>query len=441
MSYAEAMTQAGPAGPGGAAAQEAVIGPAGPGGAAAQKAVIGPAAQEAVIGPAGLGGVAAQEAVIGPAGPGGAAAQEAVVRQVTAAASDPLSTPAHRFRPAPGGPAAVAGWGTAIPSRRVTNHDLAERVDTSDAWIVERTGIRERRFAGPGETTASLAIEAGAAAIKSAGLTPSEIGCCIVATCTPEQPIPATAAFVQDGLGLRCGAFDLDAACAGFVYALVVGAGLLSTGGLDAVLLVGSETLSRVADPDDRATCVLFGDGAGAVVLVPGEPAPAAGDGFSDSPGEATAGLLAWDLGCDGSAASLLAVPAGGSRLPPTLDTVTQGQHWLKMEGQEVFRRAVRAIVESAAATLDQAGVTAADVDLFVPHQANVRIIDAAASRLGIPGERTFVNIDRYGNTSAASIPIALAEAADSGRLSRGDLVLLSGFGAGMSWASALVRW
>ncbi|HWC10680.1 MAG TPA: hypothetical protein VG455_05605, partial [Acidimicrobiales bacterium] len=163
-----------------------------------------------------------------------------------AAASDPPSTPAHRFRPAPGGPAAIAGWGTAIPSRRVTNHDLAQRVDTNDAWIVERTGIRERRVAGPGETTASMAVEAGAAAIASAGITPADIGCCIVATCTPEQPIPATAAFVQDGLGLRCGAFDLDAACAGFVYALVVGAGLLSTGGLGAVLLVGSETLSRV---------------------------------------------------------------------------------------------------------------------------------------------------------------------------------------------------
>ena len=371
----------------------------------------------------------------GPAGPGGLAAGEAIAGQA--------SSPAHRFRPAPGGPAAVAGWGTAIPSRRVTNDDLAQRVETSDAWIVERTGIRERRFAGPGETTASLAIEAGAAAIKSAGLTPADIGCCIVATCTPEQPIPATAAFVQDGLGLRCGAFDLDAACAGFVYALVVGAGLLSTGGLDAVLLVGSETLSRVADPDDRATCVLFGDGAGAVVLVPGEPAPPVkGPRLpGGEPAGAIAGLLAWDLGCDGSAASLLAVPAGGSRLPPTLETVTQGQHWLKMEGQEVFRRAVRAIVDSAAATMAQVGVTAADIDLFVPHQANVRIIDAAASRLSIPAERTFVNIDRYGNTSAASIPIALAEAADSGRLRGGDLVLLSGFGAGMSWASALLHW
>ncbi|MGI9032767.1 MAG: beta-ketoacyl-ACP synthase III [Acidimicrobiales bacterium] len=346
--------------------------------------------------------------------------------------------PAHRFRPAPGGGAAVAGWGIALPERRVTNDELAQHVDTSDAWIVDRTGIRERRVAGPGETTASMAAEAGAAAIKSADLSTAEIGCCIVATCTPEQPIPATAAFVQDALGLRCGAFDLDAACAGFVYALVVGAGLLSTGGLDAVLVIGSETLSRVADPDDRSTCVLFGDGAGALVLERDDLVPRAA---TEARGPEGGGLLAWDLGCDGSAAGLLFVPAGGSRMPTTAATVADGQHWLKMEGQEVFRRAVRTIVDSAGATLGQAGIGPSDVDLFVPHQANSRIIDAAATRLGIPSERTFVNIDRYGNTSAASIPIALAEAAEGGRLHRGDLVLISGFGAGMSWASALLRW
>jgi 3-oxoacyl-[acyl-carrier-protein] synthase-3 len=325
----------------------------------------------------------------------------------------------------------VAGWGVALPERRVTNDDWAKRVDTSDEWIVERTGIRERRMAGDAETTASLAVEAGAAAIKSADLTPADIDCCVVATCTPEQPIPPTSAFVQDGLGLHCGAFDIDAACSGFVYALVIASGMLSTGCLDAILVVGSETLSRVVDPDDRSTCVLFGDGAGAVVLVPAEPAV---DGHA-------AGLLSWDLGCDGSAASLLSVPAGGSRIPVTHDTVSQKLHYLKMEGQEVFRRAVRAIVDSASATLGQAGVAASEVDLFVPHQANVRIIEAASTRLGIPRERTFVNIDRYGNTSAASIPIALAEAAESGRLHPGDLVLVSGFGAGMAWASALLRW
>lgn len=321
--------------------------------------------------------------------------------------------------------AAIRGWGMAVPARRVTNYDLAERVDTNHEWIVERTGIHERRIAGEGESTATLAIEAGAHAIKAANLSPADIGCCIVATCTPEQPLPPTAAFVQDALGLRCGAFDVDAACSGFVYSLVVGASMLSAGRLDAVLVIGSETLSRIADPDDRATCVLFGDGAGAVVLTP-SPEPS---------------LLAWDLGSDGSAAGLLWVPAGGSRLPTTAQTVADGSHWMRMEGQEVFRRAVRAIVDSAAVTLARAELSAEDIDLFIPHQANLRIIEAAQARLGIPGDRVMVNIDRYGNTSAASIPIALAEAAEAGRLHRGDRVLLSGFGAGMSWASAIIRW
>ncbi|HVF13924.1 MAG TPA: beta-ketoacyl-ACP synthase III [Acidimicrobiales bacterium] len=320
---------------------------------------------------------------------------------------------------------AVAGWGMAVPERRVTNDDLAQMVDTNDAWITERTGIKERRWAGPGESTATLAIEAGAAAIKRADLCPSDIGCCIVATCTPEQPIPPTAAFVQEGLGLNCGAFDLDAACSGFVYALVVGASMVAAGGFGPVLVVGSETLSRVADPTDRGTCVLFGDGAGAVVLVP-----------STEPN-----LLSWDLACDGSTAHLLAIPGGGSRLPHTVETIAAGEHWLKMEGKEVYRRAVRAIVESAETAMVAADVDASEVDLFVPHQANIRIIEGAASRLGFPPERVFVNIERYGNTSAASVPIAMAEAADEGRLHDGDLVLLSGFGAGMSWASALLRW
>jgi 3-oxoacyl-[acyl-carrier-protein] synthase-3 len=320
---------------------------------------------------------------------------------------------------------AVTGCGMAVPERRVTNFDLARTVDTSDEWITERTGIKERRVAREGETTASLAIEAGMAAIKDAGIDPADIACCIVATCTSEQPIPPTSSFVQEGLGLRCGAFDIDAACSGFVYALVVGATMVASGAMGPVLVIGSETLTRVVDPTDRSTVILFGDGAGAVVLAPSDDV----------------GVLAWDLGCDGSLTSLLGVPAGGSRLPASAQTVAAGDHWLKMDGREVFRRAVRVIVDSARVTLDQAGVTADDVALFVPHQANSRIIDSAAAKLGVPPERTFVNIDRYGNTSAASVPIALAEAADAGRLERGDLVLLSGFGAGMSWASALLRW
>jgi 3-oxoacyl-[acyl-carrier-protein] synthase-3 len=320
---------------------------------------------------------------------------------------------------------AVTGLGMAVPERRVTNFDLAEIVDTSDEWITERTGIKERRVAGDGETTASLAIEAGTAALKDAGIDPTDIGCCIVATCTSEQPIPPTSSFVQEGLGLRCGAFDIDAACSGFVYALVAGASMVASGAMGPVLVIGSETLTRVVDPTDRSTVILFGDGAGAAVLTPSEQT----------------GLLAWDLGCDGSLTGLLGIPAGGSRMPTSADTVAGGDHWLKMDGREVFRRAVRVIVDSARTTLDSAGLTADDVALFVPHQANIRIIDSAATKLGLPPERVFVNIDRYGNTSAASVPIALAEAAEAGRLHPGDLVLLTGFGAGMSWASALLRW
>jgi 3-oxoacyl-[acyl-carrier-protein] synthase-3 len=323
--------------------------------------------------------------------------------------------------------AGISGLGTAVPAQRLTNADLETRVETSDNWIVERTGIRERRIARSDETTASLAIEAGTSAIKHAGIPPDAVDLLIVATATPEQPIPHTGAFVGDGLGLRCGSFDLQAGCAGFVYMLVVGSSLLTSGGLDHVLLIGSETLSRIVDPHDRGTCILFGDGAAGVVL-------------SRAPDEAH-GLLGWDLGCDGSATGLLGIPAGGSRMPATPDTIAAGEQYLKMQGQEVFRRAVRAVVDSAFATLERAGVEPGDVDWFVPHQANLRIIESAANRLGFPPEKTIVNIDRFGNTSAASIPLALAEAHDDGRLSPDDLVLMSGFGAGMTWGSALVRW
>ncbi len=320
--------------------------------------------------------------------------------------------------------AAIVGWGTVVPDARVTNADLEARVDTADSWIVERTGIRERRVANENETTATLGTAAAAEAIKRAGLLPTDIDLMIVATATPEQPLPHTGAFIGDALGLRCGSFDLSAACAGFVYELVVGASLLQTG-FDHVLLVGAETLSRIIDPLDRTTTVLFGDGAGAAVLA-----------RADEPS-----LLAWDLGCDGSAASLLEIPAGGSRMPTTVETISQRNHYLKMSGQEVFRRAVRAVVDSAHVTLERAGVDASAVRWFVPHQANARIIDAAGQRLGFGPDRTVVNIDKYGNTSSASIPLALFEAVDDGRVQEGDLVLCTGFGAGMTWASALLRW
>ncbi len=321
--------------------------------------------------------------------------------------------------------AGIVGWATVAPEQRVTNHDLEKRVETSDAWIVERTGIRERRVAGPNETTASLGTAAAAAAIKRAGFTPADIDLMIVATATPEQPLPHTGAFIGDALGLQCGSFDLGAACAGFVYELVVGASMLQVG-FERILLVGAETLSRIIDPDDRTTAVLFGDAAGAAVITRTTDAP---------------GLLAFDLGCDGSAAALLEIPAGGSRRPASAETVAAREHYLKMAGQEVFRRAVRAVVDSATATLERASLTAADVSWFVPHQANGRIIEAAATRLGIPADHTIVNIDRYGNTSSASIPLALFEAVDDGRVREGDVVLCSGFGAGMTWASALLQW
>jgi 3-oxoacyl-[acyl-carrier-protein] synthase-3 len=321
----------------------------------------------------------------------------------------------------------VAGWGAAVPEGIVTNADLEARLDTSDAWIVERTGIRERHVATSDDTTASLAIAAGAAAIKRAKLTPDAIDLLVLATATPEQPIPHTGAFVGEGIGLQCGSFDLGAGCAGFVYALVAGASMLTAGALDHVLVVGAETLSRIVNPQDRSTCILFGDASAGVVL---------GRTEGDGPG-----LLAWDLGCDGSATALLEIRAGGSRRPTSAETLAAEDQYLRMAGQEVFRRAVRVVVESAATTLKRAEVDPADVAWFIPHQANVRIIEAASKRLGIPSEKTIVNIDRYGNTSAASIPLALSEAAEDGRLQPGQLVLFSGFGAGMAWASALLRW
>ena len=322
--------------------------------------------------------------------------------------------------------ATIAATGIAIPEQRLTNADLEARLDTTDEWITDRTGIKERRIAGAGETTATLATDACADAIKSAGLTPLDIDLLVVATATPEASLPATAVFVQDALGLRCGAFDLGAACSGFAYSLVMVSGLIASGQITNALIVGSETLSRIVDPDDRSTAVLFGDGAGAAVVVPAQP------GY---------GLVAWDLGADGSAANILHIPGGGSRNPISAETVANREHFVQMEGREVFKRAVRAVVESAGATLEKAGITPDEIDVFVPHQANARIVTAVVERLGIDPAKAFVNIERYGNTSAASIPVALAEAVAGGRIKEGDLVMLSGFGAGMTWGTVLIRW
>lgn len=331
----------------------------------------------------------------------------------------------------------VAGWGYALPVRRVTNDDLAQTLDTSDAWIAERTGIRERRVSGAGESTAPLAVSASRAALDRAGLAAADLDVVVVATSTPERPIPATAAIVAAELGITAGAFDLNAACAGFVYGLTTTAALIGQGLVRTALVVGADTLTRLTDPDDRATAVLFGDAAAAMVLAATDASAANAAGR----GSATPGLVACDLVGDPGGIDLLVVPAGGSARPATAETVAGREHYLRMDGREVFRRAVRAVVASVERTMARAGCNADEVAWFVPHQANARIVDAVLPRIGIPSERTVSNVDRFGNTSAASIPLALAEEADSGRLAPGDLVLLCGFGAGFTVGTALWRW
>ncbi len=302
--------------------------------------------------------------------------------------------------------ARITGFGAALPERIVTNADFEQYLDTSDEWIASRTGIRERRFGG---TTTSLAVEAGRNAIASAGLAPADIDFVVLSTTTPDQTVPATSAEVTYQLGTSGAGMDINAACAGYVYALVTARGLIEMG-FHRILVIGADTLSKITDQHDRSTAVLFADGAGAVVLEASDD-----DTF-----------LGWDLGVDGSARPILYCDHGG---------------YMYMEGQEVFKRAVRAMLDSAQRALKQAGVSGDDVALLVPHQANLRIIQAANDRLGIPMAKTAIVLDKTGNTSSGSIPLALADAAAAGRLSPGDLVLFTGFGAGMTWASALVRW
>lgn len=302
---------------------------------------------------------------------------------------------------------AITGWGAALPDQVVTNDDLATRLDTNDAWITERSGIRQRHVGG---TVQSLSVEAGSKALARAGVAPDQIDLLLLATTTPDEAVPATSASVHHQLGLAGGAVDVNAACAGFVYALVLAYGALAIG-TQRALVIGADCLSRITNQDDRSTAVLFADGAAAVVLE------------NRQGGE---GLHSFDLGVDGSAHDLLRCPHGGT---------------ISMEGREVFRRAVRVTVDSALSAMESAGTNADKVALFVPHQANLRIIEATASRLGIPMERVSIVLDRTGNTSSASIPLALAQAADDGRLHSGDTVLMSGFGAGMTWASAVVSW
>jgi 3-oxoacyl-[acyl-carrier-protein] synthase III len=303
--------------------------------------------------------------------------------------------------------AVITGWGTALPPKIVTNDELALTMATSDAWIRERTGIERRHVGG---TTAGLSIESGRKAIEMAGLDPREIDQLVLATTTPDRTVPATSATVQGELGMRCGAYDVNAACSGFVYALVQAHGMIAMGA-EKVLVIGTDTLARITDWDDRNTAILFADGSGAVVL---EAVDGAGQ------------LLAWDLDADGSAERFLYCDIGD---------------YLKMDGKEVFRRAVRIMVDSGEKSMTAAGVTADEIKLVVPHQANIRIIDAAARRLGIPMERVSTVLQDTGNTSSASVPLALAAGLENGRVENGDLVLLVGFGAGMTAASAVLRW
>jgi len=321
----------------------------------------------------------------------------------------------------------VVGWGKYVPERVLTNDDLARMADTSDEWIRTRTGIAERRIVDDGETTASMAIRAAQQALEVAGLSPAQLDLIIVATVTPDCAFPATACLVQDALGATCAAaFDLSAGCSGFVYGLSVAASLITAGVYQNVLVIGAETLSRITDWSDRATCVLFGDGAGAVLL---------------QANGADGGILSTVLGADGSGGDLLCLPAGGSREPASHHTVAEGLHYLKMKGREVFRFAVRAMPAATRQVLEQAGLTLSDLKLVIPHQANQRIIEASTRALGLPPEAVFSNLERYGNTSAASIPIALCEAVEQGRIQRDDLVVCVGFGAGLTWGAAAIRW
>ncbi|NOU11316.1 MAG: ketoacyl-ACP synthase III [Nitrospira sp.] len=322
--------------------------------------------------------------------------------------------------------ACIAGIGSYVPARVLTNADLERMVATSDEWIRERTGIRERRIAATGEACSDLAVQAGKRALTAAGLSATDLDMILVATCTGDYPLPATACLVQYQLGAtKAAACDLSAACCGFVYALSVADAYIKTG-MRHVLVIGSEVMSAITDWTDRNTCVLFGDGAGAAVI-------SASDGKR--------GILSTHLRSDGTLCELIMVPGGGSRTPPSEKVLAERLQYITMKGNETFKVAVRTLEEIARSTLSANHLRVEDIDLYVPHQANIRILKAVMERLGLPIEKVMLNVDRYGNTSAASIPIALDEAVRKGRIKDGSLVMLGAFGAGLTWASAVIRW
>jgi 3-oxoacyl-[acyl-carrier-protein] synthase-3 len=323
--------------------------------------------------------------------------------------------------------ATLTGTGMYVPERVLTNRDLEHMVETSDEWIRERTGIRERRIASPDQASSDLAVIAAQRALESAGLTPKDVDQIVLATTTPDRFLPSCACTVQAKLGAsNAAAYDVFAACTGFIYGLGVARGMIGTAQADTVLLIGVETLSRIVDYTDRNTCVLFGDGAGAAVLQP----CASGEG-----------ILAISMGSDGALGDVLEIPAGGSAQPASAETVQARGHFIKMRGRELFKIAVRAMEDSVRRTLETTGLNPDDIDMLIPHQANLRIMDAVQQRLGLPDEKVISNIERYGNTSSASIPISLDEVVREGRLKPGDNVGMVAFGGGATWGASLVRW
>lgn len=330
--------------------------------------------------------------------------------------------------PQPSQSVIITGTGAYTPDNVVTNDDMAKIVDTSDEWIRTRSGISERRFAVDGETTSDMAVAAAQRAIEAAGIDGSEIDLVIVATMTPDMPFPSTACLVQSRLGLgNITAFDIQAACSGFIYALNTGSNLLRSGAYKKALIIGAEKMSSILDFEDRTTCVLFGDGASAIILETTETEDV--------------GVLSCITGADGSDPSLLFQPAGGSAIPASIDSINARQHFIKMNGKEIFKLAVRVMGQVSSDILERHDYSADQVDLVVPHQANMRIIDSLAKRMKLPMEKFHNNLDRFGNTSGASVGIALDEAFRGGRIKSGDLILLVAFGAGLTWGSSLIKW
>ncbi|MHB1126012.1 MAG: beta-ketoacyl-ACP synthase III [Bacillota bacterium] len=321
----------------------------------------------------------------------------------------------------------IVGTGSYLPEKIATNADLERIVETSDEWITSRTGIKERRWTDAATATSDLCTIAAQRALEDAGVHPEEVDMIIIGTVTPDMMFPSTASLVQDRIGAsRAGAFDLSAGCSGFMYSLIVGAQMIASGAHDTILVIGADTLTKIVNWTDRGTCVLFGDGAGAVVLRPVE------DGF---------GILGYELGSDGSGGMLLKQPAGGSRMPACQETVDGNLHTIYMNGNEVFKFAVRVMGDASNRLLKKCELKKENVDIFIPHQANLRIIEAALKRLGLPSDKVIINVDRYGNMSNACMVVALDETIKSGRINRGDLVLMTAFGAGLTWATAAFRW